>query len=60
MSAPRSWSNKEYSCLDFLANSMFKFYFEIAWVLVSPRMQVQPQIILGPDYLPDFLSVSYD
>ena len=33
---------------------------EVAWVLVSSGIQVQPQIILDPDYLPDFLSVSYD
>ena len=35
-------------------------YFERAWVLVSSATQVQPQIILDPDYLPDYLSVSYD
>ena len=34
--------------------------YEIAWVLVSSGTQVQPQIILDPDYLPDYLSVSYD
>ena len=33
---------------------------EVAWVLVSSASQVQPQIILDPDYLPDYLSVSYD
>ena len=33
---------------------------EVAWVLESSRLQVQPQIILDPDYLPDYLSVSYD
>ena len=33
---------------------------EVAWVLVSSGTQVQPQIILDPDYLPDHLSVSYD
>ena len=33
---------------------------EVAWVLVSSGTQVQPQIILDPDYLPDYLSVSYD
>ena len=31
-------------------------YAEVAWVLVSLRTQVQPQVILDPDYL----SVSYD
>ena len=35
-------------------------YAEVAWVLVSSETQVQPQIILDPDYLPDYLSVSYD
>ena len=34
--------------------------FEVAWVLVSSAIQVQPQIIIDPDYLPDYLSVSYD
>ena len=35
-------------------------YAEVAWVLVSLGTQVQPQIILNPDYLPDYLSISYD
>ena len=35
-------------------------YAEVAWVLVSLGTQVQPQVILDPDYLPDYLSVSYD
>ena len=35
-------------------------YAEIGWVLVFSGTQVQPQIILEPDYLPDYLSVSYD
>ena len=35
-------------------------YAEVAWVLVSSGTQVQPQIILDPNYLPDYLSVSYD
>ena len=33
---------------------------EVAWVLVSSGTQVQPQIILDQDYLPNYLSVSYD
>ena len=33
---------------------------EIAWVLVSSGTQVQPQIILNPDYLPDYHSGSYN
>ena len=35
-------------------------FIEVVWVLVSSGTQVQPQIILDPDYLPDYLSVSYD
>ena len=35
-------------------------YAEVGWVLVSSGTQVQPQVILDPDYLPDYLSVSYD
>ena len=35
-------------------------YAELAWVLVSSSTQVRLQIILDPDYLPDYLSVSYD
>ena len=33
---------------------------EVAWVLVSSETQVQPQIMLDPDYLPNYLSISYD
>ena len=33
---------------------------EVAWVLISSGTQVQPQIILDPGYLPDYLPVSYD
>ena len=33
---------------------------EVAWVQVFSGTQVQPQIILEPDYLPDYISVSYD
>ena len=35
-------------------------YSEVAWVLVSSGSQVHPQIMLDPDNLPDYLSVSYD
>ena len=35
-------------------------YSEVAWVLVSTGIQVQPKIILDPDYLPNYFSVSYD
>ena len=35
-------------------------YAEVAWVLVSSGTQVEEPVILDPDYLPDYLSVSYD
>ena len=35
-------------------------YAEVAWVLVSSGTQVQRQVILDPDYIPDYVSVSYD
>ena len=65
ISAPRSWSHvyntvvltiltfQHIQCLHLM-------YSEVAWVLVSSGTQVQPQIIPDPDYLPDYLSVSYD
>ena len=46
---------KEYS--DFPAHSMFTSDAEVGWALVSLGTQVQLQIILDPDYLPDHLSV---
>ena len=33
---------------------------EVVWLLVSSGTQALPQIILDPDYLPDYLSVCYD
>ena len=35
-------------------------YTEVAWILVSSGTQIQPRIMLDPDYDPDYLSVSYD
>ena len=35
-------------------------YAEVAWVLISLVTQVQTQIILDSDYLPDHLSISFD
>ena len=35
-------------------------YDEVACVLVSLGTQLQPQVILNPDYLPDYLTDSYD
>ena len=34
-------------------------YSKLAWVVVFSGTQVQSQIILEPDYLSDYLSVSY-
>ena len=39
------------------------FTFDVFWgncVLVSSRAQTQLQIILNPDYLPEYLYISYD
>ena len=57
---------KEYSCFDhsdFPGHSMFTS--DVCWDslgtrLVSLGTQVQPQVILDPDYLPDHLFISYD
>ena len=35
-------------------------YSEVSWVVVSLGTQVQSQMIIDLDYLPDYLSVSYD
>ena len=35
-------------------------YSEVTWVLASSGTQVQPKIILDPDYLPEYISLSYD
>ena len=35
-------------------------YAVVAWALVSLGTQVQPQVILDPGYLSDYLFVSYD
>ena len=35
-------------------------YAEVAWVPVSSWTQVQSQVIVNPDYLPDYFFVSYD
>ena len=44
----------------FIFQCLHLMYAEVARVLVSLGTQVQPHIILDPDYLPDYLSVSYD
>ena len=58
---------KDYSCFDhfyFPAHSdiqcLHLMCAEVAWVLVSEDTQVQQQIILNPDYLPDYPSVFFD
>ena len=55
---------KEYYCFDhsdFLTiQCLHLIYAEVAWVLVSSGIQVQPQVILDSDYLLDYLSVSFD
>ena len=35
-------------------------YADVAWVQVSSGTHIQPQIILDPGYLPDYLFASYD
>ena len=42
---------------DFPAHSIFTLmYAEVAWVLLSSETQVQLQVILDPDYFPDYLA----
>ena len=65
ISAPRSLSRINTTVvLTILVFQHIQFlhlmYAEVAWVLVPSGPQVQPQIIPDPDYLPDYLSVSYD
>ena len=55
---------KEHCCFDhsdFPAHSMFTS--DVCWGTLGTSIfgtQVQQQVILDPDYLPDYLSVSYD
>ena len=42
------------------AHCLHLMYSELPWVLVSSGTEVQPQIILDADYLPEYFSVSYD
>ena len=65
ISAPRSWSHVNNTVVLTILTfqhiqCLHLMYAEVAWVLVSSGTQVQPQIIPDPDYLPDYLSVSYD
>ena len=64
ISASKSWSHiKNTVVLTILTfrhiQCLHLMYAEVAWVLVSSGTQVQPQVILHPDYIPDYLSISY-
>ena len=65
ISASKSWSHvKNTVILNILTSRHIKclhlMYAEVAWVIVSSGFQVQLQVILDPDNLSDYLSVSYD
>ena len=65
ISVPKSWSHiKNTAVLTILTfrhiQCLHLMYAEVAWVLVSSGTQAQSQVILDPDYLPGYLSVSYD
>ena len=65
MSAPKSWSHiKNTAVLTIVTfrhiRCLHQMYAEVAWVLVFSGTQVQSQVILDPNYLPHYLSVSYD
>ena len=53
---------KEYSCLSVPhIQCLHLMYSEVVWILESLGTQVQPQIILNPDCLPEnYLSISFD
>ena len=40
--------------------NVYNVYAEVDWTLVSLGTQVQPQVIFDSDYLPDYISISYD
>ena len=62
ISSPTAWSHiKNTIVLTILTFRHIQcLHLMYAEVLVCSRTQVQPQVILDPDYLPDYLSVSYD
>ena len=65
ISAARSWSHVNNTvALTILTfrhiQCLHSMYAEVAWVLVFSGTEVQLQIILDPDYLPDYHSVSYE
>ena len=39
---------------------IFPHVSEVVWILVSSETQVRPQMTLDRDYLPGYLSISYD
>ena len=55
INAPWHWSPTEYSLIFPYIQCLQLIYSEVAWELVSSGAQVQLQIILDPDYLPDYL-----
>ena len=62
ISAPRIWSHINNTVVLTILTfqhiqSLHLMYADVAWVLLSSRTQVQPQIILNPDYLPDHPSI---
>ena len=62
-SSPKIWSHVNTVDLTILTlrhiQCLRLMYAEVAWVLLSSETQVQLQVILDPDYLPDYLSISY-
>ena len=59
-SAPKIWSHVNTVDLTILTfwhiQCLRLMYAEVAWVLLSSETQVQLEVILDPDYLPDCLS----
>ena len=65
MSAARSWLHINNAVVLFILIfrhilCLHLMYAEEAWLLVSSGIHVQPQTILDPGYVSDYLSVSYD
>ena len=65
INAPRCWSHiNDTVVLTILTfwhiKCLHLMYDDVAWALVSSGTQVQLQIILDPDKLPDYSSVAYD
>ena len=63
--SPKSWPNIKNTVVLTIVTlwhiqCLHLMYAEVDWVLVSSATQVQPQVIFDPDYLPDYLSLSYD